>query len=61
MKKKALKAQIKSLNHTLQFLEKKCACLELIMKWQSEKLDIIREKRIKEKNKEQGGNPLNEN
>lgn len=52
MKKKALKAQIKSLNYTLQVLEKKCACLELIMKWQSEKLDSIREKRIKEKNKE---------
>lgn len=50
MKKKALKAQIKSLNHTLQFLEKKCACLELIMKWQSEKLDFVREKRIKENN-----------
>ncbi|WDL69798.1 hypothetical protein IP364_08015 [Helicobacter winghamensis] len=52
MKKKVLKAQIKSLNHTLQFLEKKCACLELIMKWQSEKLEIVREKRIKENNKE---------
>lgn len=57
MKKKALKAQIKSLNHTLQFLEKKCACLELIMKWQSEKLDIIREKRIKEKIKNKGKPP----
>lgn len=52
MKKKTLKAQIKSLNHTLQVLEKKCACLELIMKWQSEKLEMIREKRIKENNKE---------
>lgn len=52
MKKKALKAKIKSLNHTLQTLEKKCACLELIMKWQSEKLEMIREKRIKENNKE---------
>ncbi len=52
MKKKVLKAQIKSLNHTLQFLEKKCACLELIMKWQSDKLEIIRAKRIKENNKE---------
>lgn len=52
MKKKALKAQVKSLNHTLQVLEKKCACLELIMKWQSDKLEMIREKRIKENNKE---------
>lgn len=52
MKKKALKAQVKSLNHTLQFLEKKCACLELIVKWQSDKLEIVREKRIKENIKE---------
>lgn len=50
MKKKTLKAQIKSLNHTLQALEKKCACLELIVKWQSERLDFVREKRIKENN-----------
>ncbi|MDE5926599.1 MAG: hypothetical protein K2N75_06985 [Helicobacter sp.] len=52
MKKKALKAQIKSLNHTLQALEKKCACLELIVKWQSEKLEIIREARLKQKEKD---------
>lgn len=60
MKKKALKAQVKILTKEIQTLEKKCACLELIVKWQSEKLDIIREKRIKE-NKRIRGNPLNEN
>lgn len=52
MKKRNLKAQIKALENTIQILEKKCACLELIVKWQSEKLEIVREKRIKEKNKE---------
>lgn len=50
MKKKNLKAQVEILTKEIQTLEKKCACLELIMKWQSEKLDIIREKRIKENN-----------
>ena len=51
MKKKALKAQIKSLNYTLQALEKKCACLELIVKWQSKRLEIQREARLKTKRK----------
>lgn len=52
MKKRNLKAQIKTLENTIQILEKKCTCLELIVKWQSKKLEIVREKRIKEKNKE---------
>ncbi|MBD5164580.1 hypothetical protein [Helicobacter sp.] len=52
MKKKALKTQLKSLNHTLQVLEKKCACLELIVKWQSERLEIQREARLKQKGKD---------
>lgn len=52
MKKKNLKAQVKILTKEIQTLEKKCACLELIMKWQSDKLEIVREKRIKENNKE---------
>lgn len=51
MKKKALKAQIKTLENAIAILEKKCACFELILKWQSEKLEIVREKRIKENNK----------
>ena len=50
MKKKHLKAKNESLQREIQILEKKCAFLELIVKWQSEKLDLLREKRIKEKN-----------
>ena len=41
MKKKQLKAR-------LQLLEKKCACLELIVKWQSLRLDAKREARLKQ-------------
>lgn len=51
MKKKRLKAKNESLQREIQILEKKCACFELILKWQSEKLEIVREKRIKENNK----------
>ncbi len=32
MKKRDLKAQIKALENILQILEKKCTCLELIVK-----------------------------
>ncbi len=52
MKKKHLKAQIQSLNQAIETLEKKCACLELIVKWQSERLDSKREEKIKQKAKD---------
>ncbi|WP_300827109.1 hypothetical protein [Helicobacter sp. UBA3407] len=52
MKKKHLKAQIQSLNQTIAVLEKKCTCLELIVKWQSERLDSKREMQIKQKAKD---------
>lgn len=44
VKKKQLKAR-------LGFLEKKCAVLELIVKWQSLKLEAKREARIKQEKK----------
>ncbi|WP_300692381.1 MULTISPECIES: hypothetical protein [Helicobacter] len=47
MKKKRLKAEIKELEAHLEILEKKCTILELILKWQSQKLDSAREIRIK--------------
>lgn len=50
--KEALKSQIKSLRHGIKTLEKKCACLELILKWQSERLDSKREMQIKQKAKD---------
>lgn len=47
MKKKRLKAEIKELEAHLEILEKKCAVLEIVVKWQSQKLDLKRELRIK--------------
>lgn len=41
VKKKQLKARLK-------FLEKKCECLELVVKWQSVKLAAQREARLKQ-------------
>lgn len=41
LKKQALKARLK-------LLEKKCECLELIVKWQSLRLDAKREARLKQ-------------
>lgn len=47
MKKKHLKAEIKELQAHLEILEKKCAVLKIVVKWQSQKLDLKRELRIK--------------
>ncbi|MBD5165214.1 hypothetical protein [Helicobacter sp.] len=47
MKKKRLKAEIKELEAHLEILEKKFAVLEIVVKWQSQKLDSAREIRIK--------------
>ncbi|WP_299384758.1 hypothetical protein [Helicobacter sp. UBA3407] len=47
MKKKRLKAKVKELQSYLEVLEKKCAVLEIVVKWQSQKLDLKRELRIK--------------
>ncbi len=48
MRKKHFKKQIRDLQGIIVVLEKKCALLEIILKWQSQRLEGQREMRIKQ-------------